>query len=86
MDKERLSAGKLRPGGLSWNSVIRITDHPDMASAVYRGRRALNQTNETKTFIFSPMILFTCTVQCEFYRYRNDSFKKKNVPFFLAHR
>ena len=41
-----LSTGKLPPGGLSWNSVVRLTDHPDMTSAVYRGHKALNQTNQ----------------------------------------
>ena len=63
--------------------MIKITGHPDMTSAVYRGRRALNQTNLSynKIFIFRPIILFTCTAQCDFYSYGNDSFKKKNVLF-----
>ena len=42
MGKEcTLSTGKLPPGGLSRNSVARITDHPDMTSAVYHGGKAL---------------------------------------------
>ena len=33
-----LSTGKLSLGGLPRNSVVRITDRPDMTSAVYHGR------------------------------------------------
>ena len=32
-----LSTGKLLLGGLPRNSVVRITDRPDMTSVVYRG-------------------------------------------------
>ena len=28
--------------------MVRITDRPDMTSAIYRGRKALNQTNKNK--------------------------------------
>ena len=35
-----LSTGYLPRGGLPWNSVDRITDRPDMTSAVDRGRKA----------------------------------------------
>ena len=38
-----LNTGKLPPGGLPRNSVVRLTGHPDMTSAVYHGRKALNQ-------------------------------------------
>ena len=41
-----ISTGKLPPGGLSRNIVVRITDPPHMTLAVYRGRKALNKTNE----------------------------------------
>ena len=41
-----LSTSKLSPGGLPRNSVIRITDLPDMTSAVYRGCKATNRTNK----------------------------------------
>ena len=41
-----LSTGYLPRGGLSRNSVDRITDRPDMTSAVDRGRKA---STETKT-------------------------------------
>ena len=44
--------GKLPPGGLPWNSVVRITDRPDMTSAVYRGRKASNQ-NKKKILIIT---------------------------------
>ena len=43
-----LSTGKLPLGGLPRNSVVRITDHPDMTSAVYRGRKATNRNKSTK--------------------------------------
>ena len=38
------STGKLPSGGLPRNSVVRINDHSDMTSAVYRGHEATNQT------------------------------------------
>ena len=41
-----LSTGNLPQGGLLRNSVDRITDRPDMISAVYRGRKASTQTNK----------------------------------------
>ena len=39
-----LSTGYLPRGGLPRNSVDRITEHPDMTSAVDRGRKASTQT------------------------------------------
>ena len=44
-----LSTGNLLRGGLPRNSVDRITDRPDMTSAVDRGCKALTQLN---SFIF----------------------------------
>ena len=41
-----LSSGYLSLGGLPRNSVDRITDHPDMTSAVDSGRNASTQTNK----------------------------------------
>ena len=41
-----LSTGKLPRGGLPRNSVDRITDRPDMTSAVYRGRKEPTKTNK----------------------------------------
>ena len=41
-----LSTGYLPRGGLPRNSVDRITDRPDMTSAVDRGRKTLTQTNK----------------------------------------
>ena len=40
-----VSIGKLPLEGLPRNSVLRITDHPDMTSAVCRGPKALNKKN-----------------------------------------
>ena len=40
-----LSPGYLPLGGLHRNSVDRITDRPDMTSAVDRGRKATNKTS-----------------------------------------
>ena len=37
----------------------RITDRPDMTSAVYRGRKASTQTNKTKPMSFPNML--TCS-------------------------
>ena len=39
-----LSTGKLPPRGLPRNSVVRITDRPDMTSDVHCGHKAANQT------------------------------------------
>ena len=50
-----LSTGNLPRGGLSRNSVDRITDRLDMTSAVHRGRKALTQQQQqqhkTDTFL-----------------------------------
>ena len=46
-----LSTGYLPRGGLPRNSVDRITDRPDMTSAVDRGRKASTQTNKQKIFL-----------------------------------
>ena len=40
-----LSTGKLPQGGLPRNSVVRITDSPDLTSAVYCGYKVTNQTD-----------------------------------------
>ena len=44
-----LSTGYLPRGGLPGNSVDRLTDRPDMTSAVDRGRKASTQTNKQIT-------------------------------------
>ena len=53
MGKEcKLSICKLLLGGLPRNSVVWITDSPNVISAVYRGCKATNQINkQTKTFL-----------------------------------
>ena len=43
-----LSTGYPARGGLPRNSVDRITDRPDMTSAVDRGRKASTQTKTSK--------------------------------------
>ena len=43
-----LSTGYLPRGGLPRNSDDRITDRPDMTSAVDRGRKASTQTKTKK--------------------------------------
>ena len=40
-----LGIGKLPEGGLPKNSLVRMTDHPNMTSAVYSGHKAINQKN-----------------------------------------
>ena len=47
-----LSTGNLSRGGLSRNSVDRITDRPDMTSAVDRGHKALTQQQEQQQIGF----------------------------------
>ena len=47
-----VSTDKLSLGGLSKNSVVRITDHPDMTSAVYH-----KATNQTNNFSLAPHCL-----------------------------
>ena len=46
-----LSTGYLPRGCLPRNSVDRITDRPDMTSAVDRGRKASTQTNKIRYVI-----------------------------------
>ena len=53
-----LSTGKLHLGGLPRNSVVRITDHPDMTSAVYRGHKGTNQTNKFSYVMDVPQALW----------------------------
>ena len=64
MAKEcNLCTGKLSlgVGGLPRNSVVRISDHPNMTSAVYHGCKATNQTNlfVRLTFLLKNMIIWT---------------------------
>ena len=49
-----LTTSKMPPGGLPRNTMFRITDRPDMTSAVYRGRKALNQKNQKSTVSAEP--------------------------------
>ena len=45
------STGYLSRGCLPRNSVDKITDRPDMTSAIDRGRKASTQTNKTKNLL-----------------------------------
>ena len=55
-----LSTGYLPQGGLPRNSVDRITDRPDMTSAVVRGRKASTQTNKQKPAALSSNAKHRC--------------------------
>ena len=63
-----LSTGNLPRGGLPKNSVDRMTDRPDMTSAVDRGRKALTQQQQISTLgsrddaIFATFFHYTETV------------------------
>ena len=59
-----LNTDNLPQGGLPRNSVDRITDRPDMTSAVDRGCKALTQTNKNSinaTFLKSTHHIFWST-------------------------
>ena len=56
-----LSTGNLLRGSLPRNSVVSITDRPDMTLAVDRGRTALTQpTNQIKKMIISVCFVLIC--------------------------
>ena len=61
-----LSTGYLPRGGLPRNSVDRITDRPDMTSAVDRGRKASTQTNKKTNFLLIPNRLIRL-IKCKTY-------------------
>ena len=54
-----LSTENLLRGGLARNSVDRITDHSDMTSAVYLGRKASTQTNKQNLTLLSETCCIT---------------------------
>ena len=55
-----LSTGYLPRGGLPRNSVDRITDRPDITSAVVHGRKASTQTNKQKPAALSSNAKHRC--------------------------
>ena len=57
-----LSSGNLPRGGLPRNIVDRITDLPDMTSAVDRGRKAITQLNSTTSQTLQFIFLQALTV------------------------
>ena len=61
-----LNVGKLPVLGLSRNSVVRITERPDMTSAVNRGRKASNQTHEKHSDpdLNVSIVLCNCDTVC----------------------
>ena len=62
-----LSIGHLPRGGLPKNSVDRITDRPDMTSAVDRGHKASTQTNKQtnldKYYILCSVLILQVTMK-----------------------
>ena len=65
-----LSTGYLPQGGLPWNSVDRITNRPDMTSAVDSGRKASTQTKKTNICIenkfFTPKMAFYKSLKTDY--------------------
>ena len=62
MKEFMLRTCKLPMGGLLKNSVVKINDCPNMTSAVYRGRKATNQTKQKlKTETKDINLYFTFT-------------------------
>ena len=61
-----LRTGNLPRGGLSRDSVERITDRPDMTSAVDRGRKALaqQQQHKTDTFLSTNDQIYSFNLRC----------------------
>ena len=59
-----LSTGEMPLGGLPRNSVVRITDRPNMTSAVYCGRKASNQ-HQQQIRLHAASPISVCTV-CHF--------------------
>ena len=65
-----LSTGYLPQGGLPRNSVDRITDRPDMTSAVDRGRKASTETiSILVNFIFGFILLPKMFKFCYWFEY-----------------
>ena len=63
-----LSSGKLPPGSLPRNSVVRITDQPNITSAVYYRGKATNQTS-----LNDPQLQVKGIGLCGYYRLPGES-------------
>ena len=72
-----LSTGYLPRGSLSRNSVNRITDRPDMTSAVDSGRKASTQTNKRKNHILKISLLHKSL--------KTDQYKFNQRKVFMTH-
>ena len=51
--------GKLPQGGLTKNSLVLISDRPDMTASVYRGRKATNETNKNIRLLRKRVVRIT---------------------------
>ena len=77
-------------GGLSLprKSVVRLTDRPDMALDVYRGRK--QQCNNNKIFFYLPLLFFALTTPCRIVFAKPEDlgyFQEKNhyfIPFIYG--
>ena len=58
--RSALSTGNLPRGGLPRNSMDRITDRPDMTSAVDRGHKALTQLKYNRRMVAWPKRIHSC--------------------------
>ena len=68
-----LSTGNLLRGGLPRNNVDRITDRPDMTSAVYGGRKASTHTNKQNKYETNGYLFYI--VDFNFVLYYDNGFK-----------
>ena len=76
-----LSTGCLPQGGLPRNSVDRITDRPDMTSAVDRGLKASTQTkNKLQSLFFDNANFIKCLGG-----YFKDQIESNSTNTVLAH-
>ena len=78
-----LSTGKLPLGGLPKNSVARITDRPEMNSAVYHGHKATNQSINTYN-LRKKHLYIVCNIVLTVKKAEIRLPKLKSIPFILS--